>query len=63
MPIEEIMTKKAVCKNCSSEVVVKFSSYKGVPRNWCKVCKRRFKGDNEVLHMKVPAEYFKQGSR
>jgi DNA-directed RNA polymerase subunit RPC12/RpoP len=58
MPIEEITTKRIVCKNCGSEVVVKFSSYKGVPRYWCIVCKRRFReGDYDVFNMKVPAEY------
>lgn len=57
MPIEEVTTKKIVCKNCGSEAVVKYGSYKGVPRYWCKVCKRKFKGDDDVFHMKVPAEY------
>lgn len=57
MPIEETSTKTITCKNCGSEAVVKFGSYKGVPRYWCKVCKRKFKGDQDVFHMKVPAEY------
>jgi transposase-like protein len=45
------------CKNCGSEAVVKYGSYKGVPRYWCKVCKRKFKGDNALFHMKVSPEY------
>ena len=57
MEIKETIIKTIVCKNCGSEAVVKFGSYKGVPRYWCKVCKRKFKGDEDVFHMKVPAEY------
>jgi len=57
MPIEETTTKTITCKNCGSEAVVKFGSYKGVPRYWCKVCQRKFKADTDVFHMKVPAEY------
>jgi putative transposase len=45
------------CKNCGSEAVVKFGSYKGVPRYWCKVCQRKFKADNALFHMKVAPEY------
>ena len=59
MPIEEIITtvKTVKCKNCGSEAVVKFGTYKGVQRYYCKVCKRKFKADDDVFHMKVPAEY------
>jgi transposase-like protein len=57
MPIEEKTTKTITCKNCGSEAVVKFGTYKGVQRYYCKVCKRKFKGDDDVFHMKVPAEY------
>jgi transposase-like protein len=42
MQIEETTTKTIICKNCGSEAVVKFGSYKGVPRYWCKACKRKF---------------------
>ncbi|MDD4859466.1 MAG: DDE-type integrase/transposase/recombinase [Dehalococcoidales bacterium] len=45
------------CKNCGSEAVVKFGSYKGVQRYYCKVCKRKFKGDNALFHMKASPEY------
>ncbi len=57
MQIEETTTKTITCKNCGSEAIVKFGSYKGVPRYWCKACKRKFKADEDVFHMKVPAEY------
>ncbi len=46
-----------VCKNCGSTAVVKFGNYKAVQRYWCKSCKRKFKGDSSIFHMKVPAEY------
>lgn len=52
----EIITQ-VKCKNCGSEAVVKFGSYKGIQRYYCKVCKRKFKGDNALFHMKVSPEY------
>lgn len=45
------------CKNCGSEAVVKYGSYKGVQRYWCKLCNRKFKADNALFHMKVSPEY------
>jgi transposase-like protein len=56
MEITTITKKTVVCKNCGSEAIVKYGSYKGVPRYLCKVCKRKFKADADVFHMKVPAE-------
>jgi putative transposase len=56
MEIKETIIKTIKCKNCGSEAVVKYGSYKGVPRYLCKVCKRKFKADDDVFHMKVPAE-------
>jgi len=44
-----------ICKHCGSVGVVKFGSYKGVQRYWCKVCKRKFKADDTLFHMKTPA--------
>jgi putative transposase len=57
MPIEIVTTKTIACKNCGSEAVVKFGTYKGTQRYFCKVCKRKFKADADIFHMKVPAEY------
>lgn len=45
------------CKNCGSNAVVKFGSYKGVQRYWCKSCKRKFKADDALFHMKVSHEH------
>jgi transposase-like protein len=48
---------KLTCKNCGSTAVVKFGTYKGVQRYWCKSCQRKFKGDNALFHMKVSADH------
>lgn len=45
------------CKYCGSEAVNKYGSYKGIPRYWCKVCQRKFKGDDALFHMKVSPEH------
>jgi transposase-like protein len=45
------------CKYCGSEGVVKYGSYKGAPRYFCKVCKRKFKADDTLFHMKVSPDY------
>ena len=52
----DIITK-VTCKNCGSEGVVKFGSYKGVQRYYCKACKRKFKADDSLFHMKVSGDY------
>ncbi len=54
MPIEQITTKTIACKYCGAEAVVKYGSYKGVPRYYCKVCKRKFKADDNLAGMRVP---------
>lgn len=43
------------CKNCGSTAVSKYGVYKGVQRYFCKVCKRKFKDDDNPFHMHVPA--------
>lgn len=57
MTIEETTTKTITCKNCGSSAVVKFGTYKGVQRYYCKSCNRKFKADGDIFHMKVPSEY------
>jgi len=44
------------CKYCGSLNVVKFGTYKGIQRYFCKNCKRKFKNDGSLLHGKVPAD-------
>jgi putative transposase len=43
------------CKHCGSNALVRYGHYKGIPRYWCKVCKRKFKADSTLFHMKTPA--------
>lgn len=53
-----IQTNEVItCKNCGSGAVVKFGTYNGVQRFYCKSCKRKFKADASSFHMKVPANY------
>ncbi len=60
MAIEETTIKTITCKNCGSNAVVKFGTYKGNQRYYCKSCKRKFKADTDAFHMKVPADYVSQ---
>jgi putative transposase len=55
--IKETITKIITCKNCGSNAVVKFGTYKGNQRYFCKSCQRKFKGDSDAFHAKVPAEW------
>jgi transposase-like protein len=57
MAVEEIIKEEIKCKNCGSTAVIKFGSYKGVPRFYCKACKRKFKADVDNFHGKVPSAY------
>jgi transposase-like protein len=43
------------CKYCGASGVLKFGTYKGVQRYWCKACKRKFKADDTLFHMKTSA--------
>lgn len=52
-----ISQNEILCKYCGSPAVVKFGTYKGVQRYWCKACQRKFKGDNSLFHMKVSADH------
>ena len=45
------------CKYCNSKAVVKYGRYKNLQLYWCKICKRKFKGDDALFHMKVPPSY------
>jgi putative transposase len=54
MPVEITSVKTIACKHCGSEAVVKYGSYKGTPRYYCKVCNRKFKADDNLSGMRVP---------
>jgi putative transposase len=52
-----IHTEETVtCKYCGSSAVVKYGTYKGVPRYFCKSCKRKFKRDDRQFKMKTATE-------
>jgi len=42
------------CKYCNSSSVVKFGTYKGVQRYFCKDCQRKFVNKDTLLKMKMP---------
>jgi len=50
------METRVVCKHCGANNIVKFGTYKGVQRYWCKSCQRKFKADDTLFHMKTPPE-------
>ena len=39
------------CKYCQSEHVIKYGSYKGIPRYFCKVCNRKFVATDTIPKM------------
>ncbi len=41
------------CKYCESINVVKYGTFEGVQRYWCKDCKRKFAGNNALPKMKT----------
>jgi putative transposase len=58
-----VVSEPITCKNCGSNAVVKFGTYKGVQRYWCKSCKRKFKGDTDLFHMKTSPEQISSALR
>lgn len=52
-----IQTSETVCcRHCGSHAIVKYGSYKGVPRYFCKTCNRKFKRDDKQFRMKTSTE-------
>jgi transposase-like protein len=51
------VVKKVVCKNCGSNAVIKYGTYKDVQEYFCKNCQRKFKNDNLPFHTKVSNQY------
>ena len=52
----EVILRPSHCPNCDDSHIVKYGTYKGVQRWWCKSCKRKFKADGTLFHMKTPAK-------
>jgi len=44
------------CKYCGSKNIVKYGTYNGVQRWWCKKCKRKFVDTNTLYKMKTPID-------
>lgn len=45
------------CKYCNSTNVIKFGTFQGIQRYWCKDCKRKFADNKALPTMKTPIEH------
>jgi putative transposase len=45
------------CKYCNSPNVIKFGTFQGIQRYWCKDCKRKFADNKALPTMKTPVEH------
>lgn len=45
------------CKYCNSINVIKFGTFQGIQRYWCKDCKRKFADNKALPTMKTPIEH------
>ena len=48
------MDNEIKCKYCNSSNIVKFGTFEGVQRYWCKDCKRKFADNDALPKMKTP---------
>jgi putative transposase len=46
-----------LCKYCQSPNVIKFGTFQGIQRYWCKDCKREFADNRALPTMKTPIEH------
>ena len=51
------MNDYLVCKYCQSPNVVKFGTFNGIQRYWCKDCKRKFADNKALPKMKTPVRH------
>lgn len=52
---DKIARKKSIrCKNCSSTNIVKYGTFEGMQRYFCKDCKRKFADNDALPKMKTP---------
>lgn len=49
-------TETVTCKFCGGGAIVKYGSYKGVQRYWCKVCQRKFANNKALPGRRIPPE-------
>ncbi len=50
------MMEGILCKYCRSPNVVRYGHYRGVPRWWCKDCRRKFADNRALPHMRTSRE-------
>lgn len=50
----KVKYEDVVCKFCGSHNISSYGSYKGVPRWWCKDCKRKFVDNDALPGMRTP---------
>jgi len=51
----EFQMSSRLCKLCDSGNTIKYGKYKGTQLYYCRDCKRKFKADDTLFHMKTPA--------
>ncbi|MFC1942415.1 IS6 family transposase [Chloroflexota bacterium] len=56
MPVEIHKVETVKCPHCDSEAIVKFGTYKGAQRYYCKYCRRKFRWGDKQFRMKSPTE-------
>jgi putative transposase len=55
--IEKTQIEIVKCKHCGSTSIIKFGTYKGNQRYFCKDCQRKFKDDDTQFHERKPSQY------
>jgi len=53
MSVKIVTENKITCPHCKAEGVMKYGTYKGVQRYFCKICNKKFKADDTLFHMKL----------
>ncbi len=56
MPVEIQTVETVKCPHCGSEAIVKFGTYKGTQRYYCKFCHRKFRWVDKQFKMKSSTE-------
>lgn len=44
------------CKYCGSKNVIKWGTFRGIQRFWCKDCQRKFADNDALPNMQTPIE-------
>ncbi len=54
--LEGMTAPNITCKYCGGNDILRYGSYNGVPRWWCKKCKRKFINNQALPHMTQPKD-------